>query len=645
MKLMPFHKVSSIWYLVSGIRNTKYKQSLRSSSLRTAGLKIQNTKYCKSFGFTLIELLVACHPKPWRRKAILGFTLIELLVAITIISTLVSIGTFAFNNALDKGRDSRRKSDLAAIKSDLILYYQDNDFYPPDCPPTHPPCSSDLEFPSDTSSDPGDPSGPWLPTDLVPYIQKLPKDPSQAASQIISRLAGLIPKISFPNFSRQSSPQKTVAQNQPQVLGSIILPPISAEMDGYLQSGATNRCYDNPTTALVVGYYSSYKYRSYYRFSLSSLPVGATVTEAKLQINVLAKLGGGADIDIRAYGLNGQTDPELDTNCATKITNTAGGALYIDNDTTTFSATGPKEFILPSSSSAYSDIQNANSAARKFSITINEDNSINGNASTLDSIKYAGTNEAKLIITYTTAAPPIVTTGSATPITQTTATLNCTINPNGTDTTAWFRYYNSDPISCSDSGGTRSPDSPTLSGSSPVTHQYTATGLTANTDYWFCAFASNSGGFTAGSPVQPFKTSAYTPPTCSPTTSSIRPSESVSFSATGGDGSYNWSVLPTTGVTPPSGSSTPFAVTFSAEGNYTVTVTSAFLSDSCTVEVKTLVVVSACADKKVYCYVVSADRLNYILWAKLDNTRDPEIDNCSDVPNPPPGFNYCLKSE
>src|SRR3972149_11827112 len=153
MKLMPFHKVSSIWYLVSGIRNTKYKQSLRSSSLRTAGLKIQNTKYCKSFGFTLIELLVA----------------------ITIISTLVSVGTFAFNNALDKGRDSRRKSDLAAIKSDLILYYQDNDFYPPDCSTTHPPCSSDLEFPSHTPSDPGDLSGPWLPTDLVPYIQKLPK--------------------------------------------------------------------------------------------------------------------------------------------------------------------------------------------------------------------------------------------------------------------------------------------------------------------------------------------------------------------------------------------------------------------------------------------------------------------------------------
>ena len=41
---MPFHKVSSIWYLVSGIKYTKYK--------------ILNTKYCKTKGFTLIELLV-----------------------------------------------------------------------------------------------------------------------------------------------------------------------------------------------------------------------------------------------------------------------------------------------------------------------------------------------------------------------------------------------------------------------------------------------------------------------------------------------------------------------------------------------------------------------------------------------------------
>ena len=41
---MPNEKVSGIWYLVSGIKNTKYK--------------ILNTKYCKADGFTLIEFLV-----------------------------------------------------------------------------------------------------------------------------------------------------------------------------------------------------------------------------------------------------------------------------------------------------------------------------------------------------------------------------------------------------------------------------------------------------------------------------------------------------------------------------------------------------------------------------------------------------------
>ncbi len=75
LELMPFLKVSSIWYLVSGIKN---KQSLQSSSfdnLKTAGLtkyKILNTKYSKSNGFTLIEFLV-----------VLG------ILAITVSSTLL----------------------------------------------------------------------------------------------------------------------------------------------------------------------------------------------------------------------------------------------------------------------------------------------------------------------------------------------------------------------------------------------------------------------------------------------------------------------------------------------------------------------------------------------------------------------------
>src|SRR4030067_3465886 len=90
LKLMPFLKVSSIWYLVSGIRNTKYK--------------IHNTKYGKPSGFTLIELLVV----------------------IAIIGILASFAFASFTSAQAKGRDSRRKADLDAIVKALELYKSDS---------------------------------------------------------------------------------------------------------------------------------------------------------------------------------------------------------------------------------------------------------------------------------------------------------------------------------------------------------------------------------------------------------------------------------------------------------------------------------------------------------------------------------------
>jgi len=59
-----------------------------------------------------------------------AFTLVEILVALSIIGILVGFGTVAFDNALEKGRDSRRKSDLATIKLALTLYFEDYHQYP-----------------------------------------------------------------------------------------------------------------------------------------------------------------------------------------------------------------------------------------------------------------------------------------------------------------------------------------------------------------------------------------------------------------------------------------------------------------------------------------------------------------------------------
>src|SRR3990170_6989025 len=96
-----------------------------------------------------------------------GFTMIELLVAITIIGIISTIGYVNFDNARDKGRDSKRKQDLAAIKTALTSYYQDHDAYPPDL------SNPNTEFTSDSTDD-------WIPDLASSYIQKLPKDPRQA---------------------------------------------------------------------------------------------------------------------------------------------------------------------------------------------------------------------------------------------------------------------------------------------------------------------------------------------------------------------------------------------------------------------------------------------------------------------------------
>jgi type IV pilus assembly protein PilA len=55
-----------------------------------------------------------------------GFTLIELLVVIAIIGILSSVVLSSLNSAREKGKNAAAKSELASVRSQANLYYDDN---------------------------------------------------------------------------------------------------------------------------------------------------------------------------------------------------------------------------------------------------------------------------------------------------------------------------------------------------------------------------------------------------------------------------------------------------------------------------------------------------------------------------------------
>jgi len=93
-----------------------------------------------------------------------GFTLIELLIVITILGILAGITMVSYGGTQERSRDSRRKTDLDAIKKTLELAKQDTAgaYY-------YPNCNSGASCALDD-----DETNPDLATT---YIKAVPKDP------------------------------------------------------------------------------------------------------------------------------------------------------------------------------------------------------------------------------------------------------------------------------------------------------------------------------------------------------------------------------------------------------------------------------------------------------------------------------------
>ena len=109
--------------------------------------------------------------------------------------------------------------------------------------------------------------------------------------------------------------------------------------------------------------------------------------------------------------------------------------------------------------------------------------------------------------TFTTLPnPPTVTTGTASAVTQTSATLGADVNPNGGEVTECKLEYGTNTSYGSSTTCNPAPGS----GSSPVAVSASATGLTANTTYHYRITATNAGGTSKGSD-QTFTTLANPP--------------------------------------------------------------------------------------------------------------------------------------
>ena len=119
----------------------------------------------------------------------------------------------------------------------------------------------------------------------------------------------------------------------------------------------------------------------------------------------------------------------------------------------------------------------------------------------------AGTNDGSLALFAATAATPVATTGQASSIGSTTATVGGTVNPGALVTTDYFEYGTS-----ATNLSSRTATFNDGSGSGSVSRTSTLHGLKPNTTYEFRLVATNSSGTSTGV-QQTFTTTAASKPT------------------------------------------------------------------------------------------------------------------------------------
>jgi hypothetical protein len=137
------------------------------------------------------------------------------------------------------------------------------------------------------------------------------------------------------------------------------------------------------------------------------------------------------------------------------------------------------------------------------------------------------------VLSFTTPSGPVMVTVSSTLITNTTAQLNGTGDPNGATTNGYFRYSSTDPGTCNDTFGSRAPTtggSALGSGTAAVSYAQSIGGLSPGTTYYYCALGTNIEGLGFGA-VLTFTTAA--PPTMTTAAATSLASTSATLNGSG----------------------------------------------------------------------------------------------------------------
>ncbi|GEM_PF-5502147 len=583
-----------------------------------------------------------------------AFTLIELMIVITIIAILGSIGFFAFDNALNRGRDNRRKQELKAVQGALSSYYQDKGYFPPDCIAGQPPCT-----PTEIKPIVSDGSPDWLPQ-IKPYLkdQKLPNDPKQAST--FNNLLALVlqkPKsiasnllAKLPGFSSKDNPQKNnLAQSESkgQVLAATTAnPPGTTAND---TSGGTiawsspaNTVSSNNIYATVTAganQTTNYLYLSNFGFAV---PTGSTINGIEVRV------------ESKASNSNGYSIPAI----------LRKGASFTGNiDNTGGNTTTDQTFLKGSTTSLWGSTWTpADINSTSFGVGLYV--TFGGSAvSTTFSVDYVTITVhytppiPNLLIQQVSLNKPTFTPGEAMTITN-------TVQNSGSAniSTAFFVGYNTQgPVSapaCSSITWSGYDIFSLNAGASDVHNTNTTAPITPGT-YQVGIYADeNPCQITESNETDNYAYVTYTvaaapSPTPTPLPTPV-PSPTPTPVPTPAP-----SPTPTPAATP-SPSATPIGNPDPTPGEFagnppppnppaTLTPIGASGSTGGTPEQNPAYNCSG-KGEAVYCYIVSADRSYFLLWTRLDNLKDNQSvwnagTQCRYLPPSGTNFNFCVEAQ